>query len=101
MAVGFATTYIPEYMKARFSAGLIFKMLGQQPKIDSYSTQGLKPVHQRVFQIHFTVFPLQELGGEVTFENVEFRYETRPDAPVLEVISAHKISAQCLISTEP
>jgi hypothetical protein len=44
MAVSFATTYFPEYMKARFSAGLIFKMANEVPLIDSCSKEGAKPV---------------------------------------------------------
>ncbi len=49
MAVGFATAYFPEYMKARFSAGLIFKMLDFQPKIDSDSAAGLRTVFTILF----------------------------------------------------
>lgn len=36
--------YFPEYVRARFSAGLIFSMLREQPKIDSLSESGAKPV---------------------------------------------------------
>lgn len=44
MTLGFATSYFPEYAKARMSAALIFKMMDETPKIDSYATTGLKPV---------------------------------------------------------
>lgn len=44
MMLAQATSYFPEYFKAKFAAGLIFNMVSEKPKIDSFSTQGLKPV---------------------------------------------------------
>jgi ATP-binding cassette subfamily B (MDR/TAP) protein 1 len=38
-----AATYFPEYVRARVSAGLMFKMIAEEPHIDSCSTGGLKP----------------------------------------------------------
>lgn len=37
-------TYFPEYVRARLSAGLLFKMLNLTPSIDSLSDEGKKPV---------------------------------------------------------
>ncbi len=37
-------TYFPEYVRARMSAGLIFKMLQEQPKIDSSNPAGIEMV---------------------------------------------------------
>lgn len=47
--MGFASSYFPEYLKAKFAAGLIFKMLADEPKIDSLSKGGKKPVGFRIF----------------------------------------------------
>lgn len=43
-SMGFASSYFPEYLKAKFAAGLIFKMLHDEPKIDSLAKGGKKPV---------------------------------------------------------
>uniref|UniRef100_A0AC35GLM7 Uncharacterized protein n=1 Tax=Panagrolaimus sp. PS1159 TaxID=55785 RepID=A0AC35GLM7_9BILA len=51
-------SYFPEYTRAKLSAGLIFHMLKQEPKIDSLSEDGEKT----------------ELTGNVVFKNVEFSY---------------------------
>ncbi len=37
-------SFFPEYYKARFAAGLIFKLASVQPEIDSFGKQGLQPV---------------------------------------------------------
>jgi hypothetical protein len=39
-----AASYVPEYMRAKVSAGLMFKMINAPTKIDNMSDQGLKPV---------------------------------------------------------
>lgn len=39
-SIGFASAYFPEYAKAKFAAGLIFKMLGETPQIDNMSKGG-------------------------------------------------------------
>uniref|UniRef100_A0AC34FJI9 Uncharacterized protein n=1 Tax=Panagrolaimus sp. ES5 TaxID=591445 RepID=A0AC34FJI9_9BILA len=51
-------SYFPEYTRAKLSAGLIFHMLKQEPKIDSLSEDGEKV----------------ELTGNVELKNVEFSY---------------------------
>lgn len=38
--LGFATSYIPEYMKASLAGGIIFKMLGEKTEIDNLSKDG-------------------------------------------------------------
>lgn len=57
-SMGFASAYFPEYLKvrsiqniviagsvqAKFAAGLIFKMIGDEPRIDGMSKGGQKPV---------------------------------------------------------
>jgi ABC-type bacteriocin/lantibiotic exporter with double-glycine peptidase domain len=44
MTFGQMTSFLPDFSKARISAGLILKMMNQQPKIDCFSSEGLKPV---------------------------------------------------------
>ena len=42
--LGFATSYIPEYMKASLAGGIIFKMLGERTRIDNLSKCGRREV---------------------------------------------------------
>lgn len=39
-----AAAFIPEFIRAKVSAGLMFKMMNEPTKIDNMSDQGLKPV---------------------------------------------------------
>lgn len=39
-----AANYFPEYVRARVSAGLMFKMMREEPQVDSCSNQGKRPV---------------------------------------------------------
>lgn len=48
-SLGFASAYFPEYSKAKFAAGLIFKMLGEKPKIDNMSKGGKQTVFVLIF----------------------------------------------------
>ncbi|CAD6197152.1 unnamed protein product [Caenorhabditis auriculariae] len=69
--LGFATSYFPEYMKATFAGGIIFKMLRQQSAIDSLSASGDK----------------NKLTGAVTFRDVRFSYPERPQIEILKGLS--------------
>ncbi|CAJ0584939.1 unnamed protein product, partial [Mesorhabditis spiculigera] len=67
-SLGFASAYFPEYAKAKFAAGLIFKMLGENPLIDNLTRGGkLTPIH-----------------GAVTFKDVRFKYPQRPEIEILK-----------------
>lgn len=44
MSIGQTSAFIPDYVKARLSAALIFHMIEYPSRIDSYSSQGQKPV---------------------------------------------------------
>ena len=44
MAIGQASQFAPDYGKAKASAAKIFALLDKEPLIDSYSTEGEKPV---------------------------------------------------------
>lgn len=41
---GFISAYFPEYVKAKLSAGIIFKMLREDSKINGLSLQGVRLV---------------------------------------------------------
>lgn len=44
MAAGSASSFAPDYAKARVSASHIIMIMDKVPEIDSYGTEGLKPV---------------------------------------------------------
>lgn len=67
-SIGFAAAYFPEYKKARLAAGIIFKMLGEVPYIDSLSTTGQK----------------REIKGSIHFNNLHFVYPERPQVKILK-----------------
>uniref|UniRef100_A0A914CAD8 ABC-type xenobiotic transporter n=1 Tax=Acrobeloides nanus TaxID=290746 RepID=A0A914CAD8_9BILA len=68
-SMGFASSYFPEYLKAKFAAGLIFKMLADEPKIDSLSKGGKKPA---------------KINGLVHFHDIQFAYPQRSTIKVLK-----------------
>uniref|UniRef100_A0AC35U4S4 Multidrug resistance protein 1 n=1 Tax=Rhabditophanes sp. KR3021 TaxID=114890 RepID=A0AC35U4S4_9BILA len=64
-------TYFPEYVRARLSAGLIFKMLSQKPAIDSMSDEGLKV----------------RLEGNIKLDQITFHYPNARKNKVLNNLS--------------
>uniref|UniRef100_A0A914WE06 ABC-type xenobiotic transporter n=1 Tax=Plectus sambesii TaxID=2011161 RepID=A0A914WE06_9BILA len=66
--LGLGALYFPGYRKARTAAGLLFKMLNEEPVIDSYSEGGAKPT----------------ISGNITFNSVHFAYPQRPGIRVLK-----------------
>ncbi|VDM50472.1 unnamed protein product [Toxocara canis] len=64
-------TYFPEYVRARFSAGLIFSMLAEEPKIDSSLETGKK----------------FELDGNITMNGLYFAYPMNRARLVLKDVS--------------
>ena len=44
MAVGQASSFLPDYSKAQLSAGYIFQLLDLVPKIDVYKREGIRRV---------------------------------------------------------
>ncbi|XP_065884882.1 ATP-dependent translocase ABCB1-like [Dysidea avara] len=81
-----ASTFLPNYAKARLSAKRIFAMEDLVPAIDSYSEEGEKP---------------ENIDGQVSLEKVEFKYATRPDVPVLQGLSLSVKSGQTLALVGP
>ncbi|CAJ0587561.1 unnamed protein product, partial [Mesorhabditis spiculigera] len=92
-SIGFASAYFPEYTKAKFAAGLIFKMLGETPSIDNMTRGGKTP----------------PIRGAIRFSDVRFRYPERQEIEVLkvdgenirEVNPVHLRSHMALVSQEP
>lgn len=44
VALGHASSFAPDYAKAKLSAAHLFMLFERQPVIDSYSEEGLRPV---------------------------------------------------------
>ncbi|CAD5216666.1 unnamed protein product [Bursaphelenchus xylophilus] len=71
-----AASFFPEYIRAKVAAGLMFKMMRHETKIDSLSDAGMTPV----------------IEGNVECENVFFCYPNTPHYLILNEFSvtAHK-----------
>ncbi|KAF7559914.1 hypothetical protein G7046_g4252 [Stylonectria norvegica] len=79
------TAIAPQIMvvsKASASANEIFKTIDRKSKVDSLSTEGIRP---------------SECHGDIVLSNVEFAYPSRPSVPILRgldlVIPANKTTA--------
>ncbi|XP_030878622.1 phosphatidylcholine translocator ABCB4-like, partial [Leptonychotes weddellii] len=81
VALGHASSFAPDYAKAKLSAAHLFMLLERPPLIDSYSEEGLRP---------------DKFEGNVTFNEVVFNYPTRPDVPVLQGLSLEVKKGQTL-----
>ena len=44
MGMGQASSFVPDYAKAKSAAARIFHIMDRVPEIDAFSTDGLKPV---------------------------------------------------------
>ncbi|XP_078273190.1 ATP-dependent translocase ABCB1-like isoform X1 [Rhinoraja longicauda] len=69
MALGQASSFAPDYAKAKVSAARIIMLIEQAVSIDSFSDAGDFP---------------STFEGVVKFEDVAFNYPSRPDVPVLQ-----------------
>ncbi|XP_071071286.1 phosphatidylcholine translocator ABCB4 isoform X2 [Dasypus novemcinctus] len=81
VALGHASSFAPDYAKAKLSAAHLFMLFERQPLIDSYSEEGLRP---------------GKLEGNVMFNDVIFNYPTRPNVPVLQGLSLEVKKGQTL-----
>ncbi|XP_064599295.1 ATP-dependent translocase ABCB1-like isoform X2 [Liolophura sinensis] len=68
LAVGQASSFLPDYSKARLAAGHIFRLLDTVPLIDIYSKKGCF---------------VTDVVGDIVLKDVIFRYPSRPNVPVL------------------
>ena len=57
IGLGAITAYFPEYMKAKMAASLVFKMIDEEPKIDSMTGKGTKPDIRGNIAVMFIFFP--------------------------------------------
>ncbi|KAE9546637.1 hypothetical protein FO519_010151, partial [Halicephalobus sp. NKZ332] len=71
MTVMAVVSYFPEYTRAKVSAGLIFNMLKEKPKIDNFSEGGLKP----------------DINGNLELKEVDFSYPNGMHTLTLNKIS--------------
>uniref|UniRef100_A0A3B4E1T5 ABC-type xenobiotic transporter n=1 Tax=Pygocentrus nattereri TaxID=42514 RepID=A0A3B4E1T5_PYGNA len=69
MAVGEANSFTPNYAKAKISASHVLMLINRVPDIDNDSEEGENPDH---------------FEGNVRFQDVHFKYPSRPDIPVLQ-----------------
>ncbi|ANB12244.1 ATP-binding cassette alpha-factor transporter STE6 [Sugiyamaella lignohabitans] len=70
-AAGSIFSYAPDMGKARHATNNIFKILDVTPKIDTWSSDG-------------ETLDVDTVKGNVEFQNIYFRYPTRPHVPVLQ-----------------
>ncbi|XP_036767728.2 phosphatidylcholine translocator ABCB4 isoform X6 [Manis pentadactyla] len=81
VALGHASSFAPDYAKAKLSAAHLFMLFERQPLIDSYSEEGLRP---------------DKFEGNVKFNEVVFNYPSRPNVPVLQGLSLEVKKGQTL-----
>uniref|UniRef100_A0A915LEP4 p-glycoprotein n=1 Tax=Meloidogyne javanica TaxID=6303 RepID=A0A915LEP4_MELJA len=98
-SVGQISSFIPDVVKARLAASLLFHLIEYPPQIDSLSEFGVR----------------QNVKGHIQLRNVYFSYPSRPGVPVLrglsldlldgipiEDMNIHKLRSQvCIVSQEP
>ncbi|XP_066503109.1 bile salt export pump-like [Hoplias malabaricus] len=80
-ALGRASSYTPDYAKAKISAARFFQLLDRVPKISVYSDKGDKWVNFK---------------GDVEFIDCKFTYPSRPDIQVLNGLSVSVRPGQTL-----
>ncbi|KAG2465263.1 MDR1 protein, partial [Polypterus senegalus] len=81
MHVGQSSSSAPDFAKAKVSAQRIFALLDKKPKIDIYSTEGLK---------------LDHFDGNIEFQDVHFAYPTRKNVQVLQGLNVKVSKGQTL-----
>ncbi|GCC29142.1 hypothetical protein chiPu_0007579 [Chiloscyllium punctatum] len=81
VAIGQSSSFAPDYAKAKVAAMNLFALFERVPAIDSDSTDGQK---------------LENFNGDLKFSKVYFRYQSRPDVPVLERLCIKVGKAQTL-----
>lgn len=74
MQAGGIFSFVPDISSARGAGVAIIKLIDSTPKIDAESTAG-------------KVFKRDSVLGQILFEDVHFRYPTRPGVPVLQGLS--------------
>uniref|UniRef100_A0A3B3R3N4 Bile salt export pump n=1 Tax=Paramormyrops kingsleyae TaxID=1676925 RepID=A0A3B3R3N4_9TELE len=80
-ALGRASSYTPDYAKAKISAARFFQLLDRVPKINVYSEEGEKWVNFK---------------GDIEFIDCKFTYPSRPDIRVLNGLNVSVKPGQTL-----
>ncbi|KAJ8405347.1 hypothetical protein AAFF_G00318200 [Aldrovandia affinis] len=80
-ALGRASSYTPDYAKAKISAARFFELLDRKPKINIYTEEGEK---------------WSDFKGDVEFIDCNFTYPTRPDIQVLNGLTVSVKPGQTL-----
>uniref|UniRef100_A0A8C9SZ95 Bile salt export pump n=1 Tax=Scleropages formosus TaxID=113540 RepID=A0A8C9SZ95_SCLFO len=80
-ALGRASSYTPDYAKAKISAARLFQLFDRIPKIKVYSEEGEK---------------WSDFKGEIEFIDCKFTYPTRPDIRVLNGLNVSVKPSQTL-----
>uniref|UniRef100_A0A3Q2NQW7 ATP-binding cassette, sub-family B (MDR/TAP), member 11a n=1 Tax=Fundulus heteroclitus TaxID=8078 RepID=A0A3Q2NQW7_FUNHE len=80
-ALGRASSFTPDYAKAKIAAAQIFKLLDRVPKISISRTDGQK---------------WEMFKGDIEFCNCKFTYPTRPDTQVLKGLAVSVKPGQTL-----
>ncbi|XP_026862717.2 bile salt export pump [Electrophorus electricus] len=80
-ALGKASSYTPDYAKAKIAAARFFQLLDRVPKISVYSDQGDK---------------WDDFKGEIEFKDCKFTYPSRPDIQVLNGLTVSVKPGQTL-----
>ena len=74
MQAGNIFSFVPDISSARGAGAAIVKLIDSTPEIDAESTAG-------------KTFERENVRGQIRFENVHFRYPTRPGVRVLRDLS--------------
>jgi ATP-binding cassette subfamily B (MDR/TAP) protein 1 len=71
---GNAFAYVPDISSAKGAGAALIKLIDSTPEIDAESTEG-------------KALPGSTVRGQIRFEDVHFRYSTRPGVRVLRGLS--------------
>ena len=71
-SVGQASSMMPDYAKAKAAAIKMFNLFDRKPKINNWQSESTETVSEKDFD------------SSIEFDSLEFKYPSRPDAPVLQ-----------------
>ncbi len=74
-SIGQTSSMMPDYAKAKASAVKMFNLFDRKPKINNWESESKKKV------------PDEQFDSTIVFNSLEFKYPSRPDAPVLQNLS--------------
>ncbi|KAJ3409717.1 ATP-binding cassette, sub-B (MDR TAP), member 4 [Chytridiales sp. JEL 0842] len=86
VSVGQASSFAPNYVKAKLATFSIMDLLDRHSRIDPTSVEGKE---------------LEKVGGKAVITNGEFKYPSRPDVPVLNGLSIKASPGQTVALVGP